>query len=177
MRSTFFFFGSLVLFGLLPFASTLVKVNLTESIPTGIYKLTGEAPARGDYVFVCPPANPAVESGRRLGYIPFGQCSSKTLPVFKRLVGLPGDRIRLGLTGVEVNGVALPGTQLLDRDADGNRIPRMYVTGSEFTLRQGQRFLLGDSMNSFDSRYFGPTRELPRKVTLLLKIDLSKWSL
>ena len=87
-------------------------------------------PARGDLVVLARPAGP------------------RDLEVVKRVVGLPGERVRLGAGGLEV---------------DGQAVPEPYLAGGpgagELELRLGpaEYLVLGDHRAaSTDGRDFGP---------------------
>jgi len=71
-----------------------------------------------------------------------------TIPLIKRVVGLPGERVSLAGGRVHVDGVALNETYLQQQTAGDGRswvVPPLQV------------FVLGDNRgNSNDSRYFGP---------------------
>lgn len=68
----------------------------------------------------------------------------------KRVIGLPGDRIRISSGRVYVNGAAIPEPYVLDDYQDA----RSYA---ETVLPANAYFVLGDHRNSSnDSREFGP---------------------
>ena len=70
-------------------------------------------------------------------------------PVTKRLVALPGDRVRLCGDHVLVNGVPEHAGHVLARDAGDQR--------AEFVVPAGSVFVLGDNRPvSLDSRMLGP---------------------
>ena len=119
------------------------------------------SPRRGDVVVFCDPRNPSIN-------------------LIKRLIGLPGDRIRVMDGLVSVNGVSLAvssppaGIQTrLHRSEAGvfsylesgsgvrshsvQRIPRMAVEADqEFAVPADHYFFLGDNRdNSADSRFWG----------------------
>jgi signal peptidase I len=88
-------------------------------------------PRRGDVVVVTSPRS----SGGRL-------------EVVKRVVGLPGERVRLVDGRLEVDGVAVPEPYLRDRDSGG---------GLDLELGPAHYLLLGDHRAaSTDGRDFGP---------------------
>jgi signal peptidase I len=101
-------------------------------------------PARGDLVVLARPA---------------GQ---RDLEVVKRVVGLPGEWVRLGAGGLEVDGQAVPEPYLVGRRGPGNPegVPRSVGPGpGELELRLGpaEYLVLGDHRAaSTDGRDFGP---------------------
>ena len=71
-----------------------LRVNWTESMPRGIHQRVRPAVERGAWVAVCLESD-AAELARERGYVIDGSCPSGLTPVFKRVVGIPGDRIRI----------------------------------------------------------------------------------
>ena len=85
------------------------RVNLTQSEPLGFYRLEPVRPgtpiARGAMVEFCPPA--AVTPDRYPFYMT-GDCPGGGMPMFKEVAAIPGDRIRVRMASVAVNGVVPP---------------------------------------------------------------------
>jgi conjugative transfer signal peptidase TraF len=120
--------------------------NLTDSLPRGLYvrHRASTPPARNGIVAIqVPPNVEALVFERR--YLPAGA------QLFKRVVGLPGDRVCLGRGQYEVNGASLG--LVLASDSAGNSLPTALFCG---VVPDGLYFLAGDTPRSFDSRYFGP---------------------
>jgi conjugal transfer pilin signal peptidase TrbI len=72
----------------------------------------------------------------------------------KRVIGLPGDRVRVEVDGVWLNDervAGMPYLQLFERQAD--KILR------EYTVADNELFVLGDNENSLDSRYWGTVKQ------------------
>lgn len=72
------------------------------------------------------------------------------LMVVKRLVGLPGDRVVVGPTQTTVNGVLVG--EGLDVAPTLKRPPEDFVR--EFVLGEDALWIMGDTRNSFDARYW-----------------------
>lgn len=120
--------------------------NVSASAPVGLYAIGGRGYiAAGDMVVARVPAR-----WRRLAaarhYIPIN------VPLVKRVVAEPGDSVCALGQEIFVNG-----RWVAERHAgDGRGRPMPRWSGC-VTLRSGALFLLMDSPDSFDGRYFGPT--------------------
>ena len=73
--------------------------------------------------------------------------------MIKRISAVKGDAIEVTDDGILINGLLQPNSHLY---AEGRGI-RFYplVTGYKHVLEEGEYFMLGNSLHSFDSRYFG----------------------
>jgi conjugative transfer signal peptidase TraF len=132
-----------------------LRVNLTSSLPIGLYRLTDEIPERGDLVVFClESSNPFCGVAKERGYLPTGSCPSGLQPLLKRLVGLPGDYVAITPSGLTLNGRPLPGTVRPERDRSGRDLqPSLLVGGS---IPDGMALALSqEHPGSFDSRHFG----------------------
>lgn len=118
--------------------------NASASVPVGLYRIDGRAPAVGDLVAVAPPPAVAAWLARR-GYLPAGT------PLLKHVAALPGAFVCRSGAGIFVDGRRAAIAHLADRK--GRELPRW--TGCR-TLRGGEVFLLNPAPDSLDSRYFGP---------------------
>ncbi|MDA8093945.1 MAG: S26 family signal peptidase [Betaproteobacteria bacterium] len=138
------------------------RINLTESEPLGLYRLTslrgGATIRRNDLVEFCPPrwVTPRV--------FPFylsGDCPGGGMPMLKTVAGLPGDRVVANLRGVWINGRKLPDSGQLLRSGKYPWLQLPHQQGV-FTLGPRQYWVYGRgatpalAAQSFDSRYWGP---------------------
>jgi signal peptidase I len=101
---------------------------------------------RGDIVVLHPPEGVEDASGT---------------PFIKRVIGLPGETVRLGDDGiVYVDGRALDESLYTYRDDAGANEPTTVETDqSEWTLGPDEVFVMGDHREaSADSRSFGPVK-------------------
>lgn len=126
-----------------------------------VFKL--ETPKRGDVVIFKSPKNKEVD------YI-------------KRVIGLPGESVKLEGGRIYINGIELPEPYLAEGISTNSE---SYLTeGDEIVVPEGQYFVMGDNRpHSSDSREFGPIpvedfigKGLfrywpPQKFTILPKVD------
>ena len=124
----------------------LLVWNVSASAPIGLYTVGGrDEIATGDTALARVP-----ERWRRLAgtrrYIPIN------VPLVKRVAAEPGDTVCALGQEIFVNGRWIAER----RQTDGAGRPMPWWTGC-VTLRRGALFLLMDSPDSFDGRYFGPT--------------------
>ncbi len=98
--------------------------------------------ARGDIVVFDAP--PGVREG-------------PAVPFIKRVIGLPGDVVRLRDGRVYVNGVALNEPYVFTEGGHRQRTDPVAGGQTEWFVPQGELFVLGDHrLESSDSRAFGP---------------------
>lgn len=98
-----------------------------------------QEPKRGEIIIFSPPGKPSP-------------------PYIKRIIGLPGEKIKIkdGKVIIEKNGEE----KILD---ESSYLPQnVYTSGNlEISLKENEYFVLGDNrLSSIDSRIFGP---LPRE--------------
>jgi signal peptidase I len=106
------------------YALTHFTLNGTASEPIGLYRITSKPPTRDALVLLKDP--------------------------LKRLVGVPGDQIRMAPEGVYVNDHLIP------KSAVPPGSPYLHYAYGTFTLAPDQYVILGDHTRSWDSRYVGP---------------------
>ena len=131
------------------------RVNITPSLPEGIYQLSSEDVDRGDMVAFClPPDNPFSSLAGERGYLGPGCCQSGLRPLLKHLVGLPGDDLFIDIDGLLLNGFHLTGSERPKRDRQGRTLPNPLLRDG--IIPEGQALLLSlEHVGSFDSRHFG----------------------
>ena len=152
-RLTWCLCGTLALFGGGWLAG--LRLNLTGSMPVGIYTTARDAPTRGSIVLACLPSDVAAFAKLR-GYVPHGgSCPSGVLPVGKPVLALPGDTVVVTASGLLVNGVPVPNSEPLSLDSQGRSLPRPQP--GQYVVDADELWLVSAySPFSFDSRYFGP---------------------
>ena len=128
-----------------------IRLNLTASLPLGLYVATSQP---SDYVTFCV-GDPWERIALERLYITPGHCPAGGIPLFKRIVARPGDLVTLDAWGISVNGRVLPRTAPMVADSFG-RPMRHYPFGS-YSVAPGT-FWVASSCDerSFDSRYYGP---------------------
>jgi len=130
-----------------------VRVNWSESMPRGIYQRMEPVLERGAWVAVCLEGA-AADLARERGYVIDGSCASGLAPIFKRLVGVPGDRIDVATDGVALNGAPVPESELRAVDSRGRALE--HTPEGPTILAEGRFFVMGmNPSRSWDSRYFG----------------------
>jgi conjugative transfer signal peptidase TraF len=132
-----------------------VRVNVTPSMPVGLWRITGGVTlARGDIISLCLPDRQITREAVRRGYIPAGTCLGGTMPLLKPIAALGGDLVTVSSTGIAVNGMPAASSAPLARDEAGR--PLRPVPPGSYRLAADEIWLLsGYDPRSFDSRYFG----------------------
>lgn len=132
------------------------RINLTASLPIGLWRITDDIGA-GTYVTACvPPAIPMMRVAVARGYLPYGTCPGGYAPLLKQVVAVSGDTVALTVDAVAVNGQVLSNTKTLNATGP-QRLPvfprgTYHVGADEFWL------IANHNPRSFDSRYFGALR-------------------
>ncbi len=116
-----------------------LRVNVTASLPRGLYQISAGSPGKGEYATFCLSGEFA-ELARERGYVLAGSCPSGLRPLLKHVAALPGD---------VVNVAAL---LLRAKDSQGRPLPSVLQNGP---VPAGMALLLADHPGSFDGRYFG----------------------
>ena len=128
-------------------------INLSPSLPLGVYRPIDAPVTRGAIVVVCLPLAIG-RLARERGYLGYGPCPGHVERLGKRVAAVAGDTVETFAEGVRINGFLIPGSRRLERDSRGRRLP---VAERKIVVRPGELFLLAtDNPRSFDSRYFGP---------------------
>lgn len=119
-------------------------INIDHSIPKGLYWEVNNSPKKDDYV-LCEIKNIS-RIGTQRNY-------SKNLgTIGKRIIGVPGDTVKISSNGVTIDGKFIDNSKPLLHDSEGREMP---VMDSTFVLKNNHYFLFGNHPESFDSRYFG----------------------
>ena len=132
-----------------------LRLNLTGSLPIGLYLVSRAAPSHGALVLIClPPAVAAFAKAR--GFVPRGgSCPGGVMPVGKRVLATPGDTVTVTIGGLVLNGVSVLNSGALAADRKGRPLPRLRL--GRYVVGPGELWVFSSySPSSFDSRYFGP---------------------
>jgi conjugative transfer signal peptidase TraF len=130
------------------------RINVSGSIPLGLYWTTRAPVARNAYVVFCPPRSEIFDEAMRRGYIGPGFCEGGYGYMMKRVVAMQGDTVRIDADGVRVNGLLVACSVPKAQDEAGQVLPQLRRA-----LQLGSRdvLLMSDkSPEAFDARYFGP---------------------
>jgi conjugative transfer signal peptidase TraF len=132
-----------------------LRLNLTPSLPVGVYQTTHGQVEPGAIVVACLP-EPAARLAAERGYVGSGHaCADGTEPIGKLVLAAGGDTVEVRNRGLSVNGRAIPRTGRLPRDSDGRPVP--LVAEGIHVVQAGELWLVATiHRRSFDSRYFGP---------------------
>lgn len=134
------------------------RINLTPSMPLGIWKKSTIV-HRGSYVAAClPPDTGAAQLAVERGYLPAGQCPGGFAPLLKQIVAIPGDTVTLTDEQVWINEILLRDSRVLSEDSAGR--PLVPYPRGTYQVPPNEYWLFATNLpQSFDSRYFGPVPE------------------
>lgn len=136
-----------------------LRVNLTASLPRGVYRQLDRPVQVGDLVAGCLPAEVS-RFGRERGYLPAGSCTTGDAPILKRVAAEPGDEVGITAEGVFARGRFIQ-PPAPDRDHSGDLLD--VVPPGTVRVAPGQLWLFTPAAHSWDSRFFGPVAlEAPR---------------
>lgn len=123
----------------------LLIYNPSNSVPAGFYVRASREPERGHFVTVAAFAvAPAYAAAR--------DYADPTDHFLKRIAATAGQRVCAEGNTVTIDGATV--VARLQHDSAGRALPGW--DGCR-TLADGEVFLLGDTEDSFDGRYWGPT--------------------
>lgn len=146
LKKTLINLGAILIVGFFLFdlAKENFRINVSESIPTGIYRVYPiDTIKKGDCIVFETDKNTR-EFMLKRGYI---QKSSKAF--IKKVAGMEGDIIEID-EYLKINGKTIK--KIHTKDSMGNPLP--LKTG-KYTLKKDEFFMFGDHERSFDSSYMG----------------------
>jgi conjugative transfer signal peptidase TraF len=131
-----------------------VHVNVSASVPRGLYRTVDTVPTRESLVAACLPPE-AARVGLERGYLAAGHCPGGAQAVLKRVAAVAGDLVEVSPAGVRVNGRPLPNSAPAAVDSRGR--PLAHVVWGQHAVRTGELWLIStEDPRGWDSRYFGP---------------------
>lgn len=165
----------ILLFSFITFCVALIsgvgfRFNLTPSIPLGIYKISKEKVDKGKYVIFNPAKSSLFDQAKDRGYLKKG-VFHEYMPLFKKICAVSGDSLSISREGVFVNGVLIPESRPINQDNLGRSLPHLEI--KEVILNRQQVALIGETFNSFDSRYFGIVEK--KNISSVI-LDVYVWS-
>lgn len=129
-------------------------INVSPSIPYGIYKKVTKYPQREDYILFCLENEIAKMTVDR-HYITRGNCAFQSAPIGKKVVATQGDLVKISDNGIEVNGRLLTDSKPSKYDNLKRKMPVFWM---DRYLDNGEFIVASTKENSYDSRYFGIVR-------------------
>jgi conjugative transfer signal peptidase TraF len=127
-----------------PYAASRLIVNVTPSVPVGLYWIEHRAPARADFVLVTLSSKHRNIAVAR-GYL------RPDHHLLKNIAAMEGDHVCRRGSAVWINGQI----RVWLRRIDGSGRTLLGWRGCRH-LRATELFVLATNRSSFDSRYFGP---------------------
>lgn len=156
---------------LLPF----LHLNVTPSIATGLYWLHSSSELeRGDYATFCADMDAARLASER-GYLPERKpyavspdCWGGIVSLTKKVVGVPGDTVRVDLNGTTINGVRV-GAASPRCDSKNRVLSPLYGL---HVLRAEEYWMASDHYLGYDSEIIGPvhTSSVVGRTSLILQL-------
>ena len=129
-----------------------LRINLSPSLPLGLYRLTAAPIAHGSLVAACLPQGLA-SLARRDRLLRSGTCPGGASPVLKLVGALGGDLVTVTADRIRVNGAHLqPSAPRFDRRGR----PIQPLPRGAYRLQELELWLYAPHPRSWDSRYFGP---------------------
>ena len=134
------------------------RVNITDSIPLGLYRITEIKELKNNFVIFCPDDRPVFQQARNRGYIDSGFCKGCYGYLMKKVVAIKGDEISVTDEGVFVNHQRLPFSKPISTDGLNRPLPQWRM--SNYQLKEDELLVMTNQSEwSFDSRYYGPVRK------------------
>lgn len=134
-----------------------IRINMTRSLPLGLYRISDD-PNAGLVAF-CPSVGAMDESAAR-GYRGHGYgfgCPDGAPPLMKPVVAFPGQTVEVSGDGIAVERRLLPNTKALP--FDGKRRPLHAWPAGNYRVEPGTLWVASTfHPGSYDSRYLGPIR-------------------
>ncbi|NCT57014.1 MAG: conjugative transfer signal peptidase TraF [Legionella sp.] len=133
------------------------RINITDSIPVGLYRITGINKLKNSFVIFCPDDRPAFKQGVDRGYINLGLCPGGYGYLMKQVVAIKGDKVSVTSDGVFVNEQPISFSKPKLLDGMNRKLPEWRALN--YQLKEDEIMTMtSQSSWSFDGRYYGPIR-------------------
>jgi conjugative transfer signal peptidase TraF len=130
------------------------RINLTDSIPIGLYRISHFKNIKNTFVIFCPDNRQAFRLGLARNYINQGIDCHGYGYLMKKVVAISGDSISVTAKGVFVNQRPIPFSKPKLKDGLNRLLPQWHV--SDYILQQKEILTMtSQSEWSFDGRYYG----------------------
>jgi len=141
-----------------------VLLNVSRSLPRGLYWRKDSSVSLGDFVVVCAESIESAQWITARGYTGKGRCADGTAPLLKTIAAIGPARVTVTDCGVTIDGQAIPESKPLPIDSNARVLPARH---GETVLSNDQIFLLSTHHRlSLDSRYFGPVQKATITMTV-----------
>jgi conjugative transfer signal peptidase TraF len=138
---------SVIFLGLIIFVSKHLLRNITTSEPLGWYWLSSPDPVQVGKIYTIKVPADFLLLVKQLGY------KSNAKALFKKVVAKDGDIIKVTEDGILINDKLMPNSQSIE--VFKGILLHPLPIGHKRKLKDNEYFVLGETKNSFDSRYFG----------------------
>ncbi|HEI6745939.1 TPA: conjugative transfer signal peptidase TraF [Legionella pneumophila] len=148
------------------FHSLGFRINLTESIPIGLYRITGTEPLKSAYVIFCPDDRQTFRLAKNRGYIGQGLNCGGYGYLMKKVVAVSGDMLSVTPEGVFINQKLLPFSKPKLMDGMYRILPQWRKL--DYPLKNDEVMTMTNQSEwSFDGRYYGlvHTRQIKGVIT------------
>lgn len=149
--------GALFISALAVGAAFGYRINVTQSLPLGIWQKTPDSKGAA-YVEFCLPEGQFAALVREREYTPHGTCPEGLAPLLKPVVAQAGDLVVITDKGLAVNGKPLLTEPIREHDSKGRPLPAMKP-GSYPVPEKGLWVISTYHPRSLDSRYYGAISE------------------
>ncbi|WP_151869209.1 signal peptidase I [Acinetobacter soli] len=157
------------------FLSKILIMNLTESLPLGLWHRTSLDFHKGSVVGFCPTLPEKLKHDYRLEASKNGLmriCDENVQMLMKPIVAVPGDTVKVNDNKIFVNEIFI--ADRLAKDGFGN--PIHSIKDGNYIVAEGEYWMISTyNRASFDSRYYGPIKNSQVKYAFEpLLVDKSK---
>lgn len=136
------------------FHSMGFRINLTESIPVGLYRITGTEPLKNAYVIFCPDDRQTFRLAKNRGYIDYGLNCNGYGYLMKKVVAVSGDILSVTIEGFFVNQRLISYSKPKPMDGTNRALPQWRAMN--YPLQENEVMTMtSQSEWSFDGRYYG----------------------